>query len=185
MGYAGFLMFWDTDANGDGQPETVLKLYRRDAASTIAPKPLYLVACGHAVRSTWRQTTRRPCLWYATRIRSRTHGRSRRFRNRSRSRLFWRRSLSPWPVTKSRPLATREVQRRVRRLNELADSTPPTGRPSSVQIQFFLCEGRVWVVEMGHERPGRAHYPCRCADPVRRSGPAWRRSRWLGRWRGR
>lgn len=46
MGYAGFLLYWDTDADSDGAPETTLKLYRRDAASTVAPKPLFLAATG-------------------------------------------------------------------------------------------------------------------------------------------
>jgi hypothetical protein len=46
LGYAGFLMYWSTNADSDNEPETTLQLYRRDAASTVTPKPIYLAPNG-------------------------------------------------------------------------------------------------------------------------------------------
>ena len=42
LGYAGFLMSWQVDADASGNPATFLKIYRRDAAATMAPKLVYL-----------------------------------------------------------------------------------------------------------------------------------------------
>ena len=42
LGYAGFVLSWQTEADGDGYPETYLKIYRRDAAAAQAPKLVFL-----------------------------------------------------------------------------------------------------------------------------------------------
>jgi hypothetical protein len=42
LGYAGFVMVWMTAADGEGLPQTGLRIYRRDASNTIAPKLVYL-----------------------------------------------------------------------------------------------------------------------------------------------
>jgi hypothetical protein len=44
LGYAGFLTAWQTTTDSDGLPVTYLRLYRRDAAATGTPKPVYLPA---------------------------------------------------------------------------------------------------------------------------------------------
>ena len=46
LSYAGFVMRWDTDTVGN-TPRTLLKIYRRDAANTTAPKRLYLDVAGN------------------------------------------------------------------------------------------------------------------------------------------
>jgi hypothetical protein len=42
LGYAGFLFCWQVDADSDGNPETYLKIYRRDAAAVSLPKLVFL-----------------------------------------------------------------------------------------------------------------------------------------------
>ena len=44
--YCGFVMVFFTDTDGDGNPQTSLKIVRKDALSTQAPKPLFLAANG-------------------------------------------------------------------------------------------------------------------------------------------
>jgi hypothetical protein len=46
LGYCGFVMSWQTTADSDGLPQTALKLYRRDAAASGSPKPVYLAPAG-------------------------------------------------------------------------------------------------------------------------------------------
>ena len=42
MGYAGFVLTWQLAADGDGDPQTSLRIYRRDAGASTAPKLVYL-----------------------------------------------------------------------------------------------------------------------------------------------
>jgi hypothetical protein len=46
LGYGGFVMSFVTDTSPDGLPETSLRIQRRDAFASVAPKALYLDAWG-------------------------------------------------------------------------------------------------------------------------------------------
>jgi hypothetical protein len=49
LSYAGFVMRWDTGADGDGLPSTQLRIYRRDGAATSPIKSVYLDQAGAKV----------------------------------------------------------------------------------------------------------------------------------------
>jgi len=57
LSYGGFLMRFDTDTNSDGNPQTDLKIYRRDAANPAAPKLLYLAPAGDPLDPSTSNTT--------------------------------------------------------------------------------------------------------------------------------
>jgi hypothetical protein len=42
LGYSGFVYCWETTADGQGLPQTSMRIYRRDAANTQAPKLVFL-----------------------------------------------------------------------------------------------------------------------------------------------
>lgn len=49
LGYAGFLMRWDLQADSDGMPATYLRIYRADMMSETPKKSLYLDAPGNSL----------------------------------------------------------------------------------------------------------------------------------------
>ena len=104
LGYAGFVLSWQTDADEDGSPETYLKIYRRDAAAAQAPKLVYLAPARTATldpsANNLAQST-----WHETPTRSSMRGRWRPISERSRSPSSCRRSSSPRPGIRSRRTA--------------------------------------------------------------------------------
>jgi hypothetical protein len=49
LSYGGFLTCWETTTDGNGNPKTYLRIYRRDGAATRTPKLLYLAPTGGAI----------------------------------------------------------------------------------------------------------------------------------------
>ena len=103
LGYAGFLMTWQVDADASGTPQTFLKIYRRDAAATLTPKLVYLRQPG---RELWtrRPTTSRIFTWARREPDCQRAGASRRSSDRSRSVSCSHRSSSRRPGTRNRQI---------------------------------------------------------------------------------
>ena len=94
--YCGFVMVFFTDTDSDGNPQTSLKIVRKDALATAAPKLLYLAADGSLVARPGGEQRRRRFIWPAicNELVNSVDGRD-RHRSRSRFPCFWPRASSP------------------------------------------------------------------------------------------